>query len=172
MTQSDKEGPQSELGTRVSEAALGPSSPPGPTLPCCEEKVGWEGEDGCTPHALMPLGLQRPPAGLGRVGAEPGALTRARGQCGLCVVAPQDGVGGAKILASPQYLGVHAVAGPWGAVLCQEHGSPTEAVGWCTQLGGCVLHKACGAGILSGLEPDRALPPNPPSTLEELMGWE
>ena len=42
VTQSDKEGPQSELGTRVSEAALGPSSPLGLALPCCEEKVGWE----------------------------------------------------------------------------------------------------------------------------------
>lgn len=73
-----------------------------------------------------------------------GSLTRARGQQGLGLVASQDGVGRAKVFASPEYLGIHTVAGPWGAILRQEHGSPTEAVGWCSKFGGCVLHKACG----------------------------
>lgn len=73
-----------------------------------------------------------------------GSLTGAGCQHCFGVVASQDGVGRAKVLASPQYLRVYTVAGPWGTVLCQEHGGPTEAVGWSTLLGGCVLHEACG----------------------------
>lgn len=70
------------------------------------------------------------------------------------MVAPQDGVGRAKVLASPQDLGVHTVAGPWGAILRQEHGGPTEAVGRCSKFGGCVLHKACGHTGSGLLDPD------------------
>lgn len=88
-----------------------------------------------------------------------GSLTRARSQHGLGMVAPQDGVGGAKVLASPQYLGVHTVAGPWGAILRQEHGGPAEAVGWCSEFGRCVLHKACGHRGSGLLEPHILLSP-------------
>lgn len=111
------------------------------------------------------------------------------------MVAPQDGVGRAKVLASLQDLGVHTVAGPWGAILRQEHGSPPEAVGRCSEFGGCVLHKACGhtgSGLLEpdillsdgsqGLSPDPSQPtsilasspvPNKPQALGNLTrgGW-
>lgn len=79
--------------------------------------------------------------------AGPLSLTGARGHRGLGVVAPQDGEGGAEVLASPQYLGVHTVARPRGAVLGQEQGGPAEAVGRRPQLGGRVLHEACGRGL-------------------------
>lgn len=121
--------------------------------------MGRGAEDSCVPHTLASRGCGGYQGG--GWGWGPGSLTRAGGQCGLSAVAPQDGVGGAEVLASPQYLGVHAVAGPWGAVLCQEHGGPSEAVGWCTQLGGRVLDKACGAEALSSLQPDCASPPTP-----------
>lgn len=137
-----------------------------------EENKGT-GEPGCLCSLTPSPGkdTQWPPAGLGRAAAGPGSLTGARGHDGLGAIAPQDGVGRAKVLASPQYLGIHTVAGPWGAVLCQEHGGPTETVGWRAQLGGCVLHKACGAGVLSSLEPDAILLPTV-LTPEGLMSWE
>lgn len=111
------------------------------------------------PYCPAVTGHTWPSAELGRPAGAPESLTRARGRDGLGAIAPQDGVGGAEVLACPQYLGVHTVAGPWGAVLCQEHGGPSETVGWCTQLGGCVPHKSCGTGALSSLEPDTILVP-------------
>lgn len=99
-------------------------------------------------HPLTPLARAGP--GL--------PLTGAGGQQGLGAVAPQDGEGGAEILAGPQYLGVHAVARPRRAVLRQKHGGPAETVGGRPRLGGRVLREACGAGALSGLGPG----PSPP----------